>query len=162
MARALVAYASNRGTTAQIAEVVGEVLAESGAEVDVLPVQRARDLSGYDAVILGGACQMGRLIGPARKFAKKHRDDLQRVPVAYFTVGAIMSKDTPETRAQMEKFVEPLRQVKEPVSVEFFGGRAPFTKVDAPSTPKNDWRDLNKVRGWATRLVPLMTAPVAH
>lgn len=159
MPRTLVTYASNRGTTAQIAEVVAEVLSESGAEVDVMPVQRARDLRGYDAVVLGSACQMGRLIGPARRFVKKHSSELQCVPVAYFTVGAIMSKDTADTRAQMEKFVEPLRQVKEPVSVEFFGGRAPFTKVDAPSAPNNDWRDLDKVRGWATRLVPLLESP---
>ena len=45
----LVAYASRTGSTADAAKVIGTTLAESGAQVDVLPIQDVTDLAPYRA-----------------------------------------------------------------------------------------------------------------
>ncbi|NEE05422.1 hypothetical protein G3M58_03130 [Streptomyces sp. SID7499] len=48
----LVAYGSNNGSTAEIAERVGEVLAKEGLAVDVLSTADATDLAPYGAVVV--------------------------------------------------------------------------------------------------------------
>jgi menaquinone-dependent protoporphyrinogen IX oxidase len=40
----LVTYASRTGFTATVAEAIGQVLAEHGAQVDVLPMQAVKDI----------------------------------------------------------------------------------------------------------------------
>ena len=53
----LVTYASRTGTTAGVAEAIGQTLAESGMQVEVLPMREVRDLSPYRAVVAGSAIQ---------------------------------------------------------------------------------------------------------
>ncbi len=53
--KTLVAYATKRGSTAEIAEKIGEVLKRRQIQVDVLPVREITDLSPYKTVILGTA-----------------------------------------------------------------------------------------------------------
>jgi menaquinone-dependent protoporphyrinogen oxidase len=55
--RILVTYASRGGSTAGVAETIGRTLAESGAQVDVLPMQAVKDLTPYQAVVAGSAIQ---------------------------------------------------------------------------------------------------------
>ena len=43
--RLLVTYASKTGSTAGVAEAIGKSLAESGAQVEVLPMRDVRDLA---------------------------------------------------------------------------------------------------------------------
>ena len=43
----LVTYASRAGSTAGVAEAIGKTLAESGARVDVIPMNEVKDLSPY-------------------------------------------------------------------------------------------------------------------
>jgi len=55
----LVAYASRTGSTAEVAKAIGNTLAESGAQVDVLPMQDIKDLAPYQAVVAGCAIRGG-------------------------------------------------------------------------------------------------------
>ena len=55
----LVAYASKYGATKEIAEKIGEVLQDAGCSVDVHSVSDVKDLSGYQAVVLGSAAYIG-------------------------------------------------------------------------------------------------------
>jgi menaquinone-dependent protoporphyrinogen oxidase len=58
--RALVAYGSRHGSTAQIAEAIAATLRQEGVEVDVLPAGEVASLEPYPAVILGSAVYGGR------------------------------------------------------------------------------------------------------
>ena len=59
MTRILVAYATLSGSTGEVARVVGEEIAKSGVQVDVLPLIQVTDLERYDGVVLGGPMIMG-------------------------------------------------------------------------------------------------------
>lgn len=56
--KVLVAYASKRGSTAEIAEAVAKALAEAGLDVDCIKSDDVSDVSPYDAVVLGSAVYM--------------------------------------------------------------------------------------------------------
>ena len=59
MNRILIAYATMAGSTEEVAQAVGEEIAKSGAQVDVLPISEIKDLKGYDGVVVGGPMIMG-------------------------------------------------------------------------------------------------------
>lgn len=81
MKRILVAYATSSGSTAEVAQAVGEEIARSGLQVDVLPVSEVQGLDSYDGVVLGGPMIMG-WHRAALGFLQRHRRALQRIPVA--------------------------------------------------------------------------------
>jgi hypothetical protein len=53
MTQVLVAYASKRGSTAEIAQTVAEALQGAGLEVDCTPAADVADVAPYDAVVPG-------------------------------------------------------------------------------------------------------------
>jgi menaquinone-dependent protoporphyrinogen oxidase len=91
MSKILVTYASMAGSTADVARAVGEELAHGGAQVDVLPLVEARNLSGYDAVVVGAPMIMG-WHRAARRFLRQHRADWQRIPLAVFVTAMSLTR----------------------------------------------------------------------
>ena len=83
MKKILVAYSTNSGSTAEVAQTVGDVLAKDGAEVDVRTIKDVTSLEVYGAVVIGAPMIMGWHI-PAVNFVKKHEQALSRLTVAYF------------------------------------------------------------------------------
>jgi menaquinone-dependent protoporphyrinogen oxidase len=79
----LVAYGTAAGSTAEVAEAVGEELREGGLNVDVMAVEAVQDLSPYEGVVIGSAVRIFRLIAPTRKFIRKFKRDLKAKPLAY-------------------------------------------------------------------------------
>ena len=85
----LVAHASRHGSTAGIAERIAATLRAEGVPADERPVTEVRDLSGYDAFVIGAAAYMYHWLGDATTFVKRHRDDLARHPVWLFSSGPL-------------------------------------------------------------------------
>ena len=81
--KVLVAYTTNAGTTAEVAQAIGEELGKAGAQVDVRRLEEVTSLDPYTAVVVGGPMIMG-WHSAAVKFVKKHQLALSQVPVAYF------------------------------------------------------------------------------
>jgi menaquinone-dependent protoporphyrinogen oxidase len=79
----LVAYATNAGSSAEVAQTVADELAKNGAAVDVRSLPEVTGIDGYDAVVVGAPMIMG-WHRAAQKFIRQHRQELSRVPVAYF------------------------------------------------------------------------------
>jgi menaquinone-dependent protoporphyrinogen oxidase len=158
MSRILVAYASMAGSTAEVAQAVGEEIAKSGFQVDVLPLGEVKDLQRYQAVVVGGPMIMGWHRAAAR-FLKKHREDFQRIPLAVFVLAMSLTQDGEmgagdgsvyvdeklpkppekgeslnfrERYARLSNYLKPIlkaaRPVK-PVSIGVFGGRLEYGRL---------------------------------
>jgi menaquinone-dependent protoporphyrinogen IX oxidase len=90
--RALLVYATRHGSTQEVADAVAEELRASFAEVDVQAAPSAPSPAGYDAVVLGGPMIMG-WHKDARKYVRRHKDQLATVPFAVFVTAASLTED---------------------------------------------------------------------
>jgi menaquinone-dependent protoporphyrinogen oxidase len=153
----LITYASKCGSTGEVANAIGKALAQAGAHVDVLPLRKVTNLSGYQAVFVGSAIRMAKWLPEAIDFVGENRATLQRVPMAYFTVCATMIEDTPDRRARAAGFIEPVRTVLTPAAEGYFAGKVDPNSLSfienmslkAKGVPQGDFRDWDKITNWA-------------
>ncbi len=158
--KALVLYATRAGSTAEVADFVGKTLSEAGWSVDVERAEAVSGLDGYHAAVIGSAIRRGSVLPEIRRFVKARRAELQRIPVAYFVVCMTLSRNTPETRAQADRFLDPLRSEVTPAEVGLFAGKMDYSKLDTGSklmaklvgVPAGDFRDWQVIEAWSRRV----------
>jgi menaquinone-dependent protoporphyrinogen oxidase len=91
MSKILVSYATNSGSTAEVAKIIMEELQKSGAQVELLPITEVRELTGYSAVVLGAPMILGWHRN-ALGFLRKHRKALAHLPLAVFVTCMSLTK----------------------------------------------------------------------
>jgi menaquinone-dependent protoporphyrinogen oxidase len=151
----LVTYATFAGSTVEVAQAVGEELAKGGFQVDVLPIGEVGDLQGYGAVVVGAPMILG-WHRAARRFLRRHRKALQRLPLAVFVM-AISLTETGETSvdgvpvtldeqltkpprspgrlsfreryATLANYLQPILRVARPASIGMFAGRLEYGRL---------------------------------
>lgn len=154
----LVAYATKGGSTAELANVLAEVLREDGMAAEVRQAREVQELEPYSAVVLAAALYMGRLHRDARRFLEKHRAQLEKMPVALIVPGPVqdVEKDWAGAREQLDK--EQARYPwLSPVARHIVGGvfdparlGFPYTLIPALRRMKPmDARDWAAIRGMA-------------
>ncbi len=162
MARVLVAYASKYGSVEEVARFVAGVLRDDGVECDVLAAHDVRHTTGYDLVVLGSGLYMTRLHRDARRFLRRHRDELAHVPFAVFAMGPLSSDsaEKDKVRPQLEHALERYPELA-PVAAEIFGGVVVPERMPFPYNrmPAGDHRDWEEIRRFAVSLP--VKAPVA-
>ncbi|HEX6219834.1 MAG TPA: flavodoxin domain-containing protein [Acidimicrobiia bacterium] len=147
--RVLVAYASKHGGTLGLAEWLTDALRESGLEVTLSPAEEVGDISGFDAIVLGGCLYVFRWHADARRFVKRHRDALSTKPVWLFSSG-------PLDETASETTIPPVRFVRKTITRlgarghKTFGGRL-LPRAGA-TLPVGDWRDRSQVEAWAAEI----------
>jgi len=160
MAKVLVAYASKRGSTAEIADAIAAVLRDSGHAADCVEAGAVSGLDGYDAVVLGSAVYMRRWRGDARHFVRKHKHELEQLPLWVFSSGP-----TGDPAGDNPAWTEPGHTIKKLDRLGarehvVFGGCMPSEPHGAmehamlEGTPAEwrDRRDWDEIRGWAGRI----------
>jgi menaquinone-dependent protoporphyrinogen oxidase len=85
--KVLVAVASRHGSTSMIGDAIREELVATGVKAHLTEPELVKDISQYDAVVLGSAVYAGRWLKPARAFAKRFEAELTRKPVWLFSSG---------------------------------------------------------------------------
>ena len=156
----LVAYATKYGATAEIAEKIGEVLGQAGLPTDVLPVDRAGDLSGYRAIVLGSAVYIGRWRRDAVRFLKTNEKVLAERPVWLFSSGPT-GKGDPVALTNGWRFPKTLQPIADrirPREIVLFNGAVDIKKLkpldkwmlEKVDAPFGDSRDWDVVASWAT------------
>ncbi|MHB0967056.1 MAG: flavodoxin domain-containing protein [Bellilinea sp.] len=158
MKRILVTYATMAGSTTEVAQAVGNAIARSGLQVDVLPLNQVKDIDGYGGVVVGAPMIMG-YHRAALRFLRKYRSTLQRIPLAVFVTAMSVTRmdeksagDVPvylddklakgpknvgkltyrERYARLSNYLQPiLRAVRpvKPVSIGVFGGRLEYGRL---------------------------------
>jgi len=157
MKRILVAYSTNAGSTAEVAEAVRKNLEGPQVEVQILPIEQVRDLNGYAGVVLGGPMIVGWHRRAARFFRARRRE-LARVPVALFFTALRVTRDQgrdpgfpvlldprllaeparpgrlsfKERQTTVASYLHPVRAAiaaVRPVSAAFFAGKLDYGKL---------------------------------
>ena len=156
----LVAYATQFGSTAEIADAIAAAMLDSGAAVDVRCVRDVHEVGPYQAVVLGSAVHLGHLLPEAVEFVRRHQADLARVPVALFCV--YISNPPEQTR---DAYLGDVRGLVRPVSEAFFTGRFDrrgaallIPRVLAWLVPPIERRNWREIKQWASSLAPLLTS----
>jgi len=131
--------AVTRGST------IASVGRSQGIEVEVRRgSQRISDVGQYAGVVVGGALYRGRLHRDARRFLKRHRQQLQAMPVFVFAMGP--RRDEPpafeKARRELDRALAKVPQVT-PRAVAVFGGVDHDKGIDL--------RDWEAIRAWAER-----------
>ena len=85
--RILLALASTYGSTREMGEWISQELRAGGHGVHLAEVSDAGALDGYDAVVLGSAVYIGRILTPARQFARRLEHEFAPKPVWVFASG---------------------------------------------------------------------------
>ncbi len=131
--KVLVAYVTTSGSTAEVAEAIGETLGQEGAQVEVRQIKEIEDVSGYDAVIVGGPMIMG-WHGRAEKFLKNHRQALSQVPVACFMTAMSLTEFNEEKIGATLIYQDP-RLAKPPKDPNKLSFKEKFTTVTSYVEP---------------------------
>src|SRR4051812_5121748 len=98
--KVLVIYGSRYHATRDIAEAIGNALANSGLDMAVKGVADAGYMSMYDAFVLGAAVFEGHLAKGFEAFVRKHAKVFSSHPVWLFSSGPIGDPPFPEGEAQ--------------------------------------------------------------
>lgn len=171
MERAIVvAYATRGGSTEDLARFTGEILRDAGLDQEVWPARAVPSTEAYAGVVLVAALYVGRLHRDARRFLKRNRQRLERVPVALLVPGPVSydEKDWAAARAQLTKELARFAWLK-PIAAEVVGGvwdperlGFPFKLIPAlrkmEASDARDWDAIGAVgRGIAAKLQARVT-----
>ena len=160
-AKVLIAYATKRGSTFEVAQAIGNILSKQGAEVDVNAVQEVRSLDGYCTVIIGSAIRMAAWLPDAVDFVKKYQQSLEETRTAIFTVRILNSDDTPESEKERQAYTKEINDIIAPQSEAFFTGKVEPAELrfvermlfKAVNSPEGDFRDWDYIRSWAKQVI---------
>jgi carboxymethylenebutenolidase len=157
--RALVAYGSKFGSTAEIAEAIGTTLRVAGLEVDVKRAREDRSLEPYRAVVVGSAVYMARWRRDAMRLLR--RRELAEREVWVFSSGPV-GEDKGEPDEKQKRWTKPKRVQRLVTRIGahehvVFGGRVSedaggfLRKSMAKNTPPEfrDRRDWAAIEAWA-------------
>lgn len=159
MVRILVAYATKKGSTAEIAQAIAKELKAAGHTAEAVEIAQGASPAGYNAVVIGGPMYMGKIDGMG-KFVKRHSTELARVPVAGFVVCLAAAAKDPEGMALAEKALHAALDPLKPVAETIFAGKLDPEKLSwfqrwitkKVKSPVGDFRDWGVIAAWARDL----------
>jgi menaquinone-dependent protoporphyrinogen oxidase len=180
-AKILVAYASRAGSTGGVADAIGKELCAAGAAADVRLIKQVSDLNSYDAVIIGSPARNERWLKEARDFVERYKGALGQMPVAIFVTclktapgqpslslkGPLPDEPVEKKRQRVRAYLEPVLkkapQVK-PLDIAVFAGALDYSKLSRPAKAalksngfiEGDFRDWERIRGWAGNIAPVL------
>ena len=157
--KVLVAYATKKGATAEIAEEIGRVFQQAGLLTDVLPTDRVTDLSPYKAVVLGSAVYIGQWQKKAAAFLQANEEKLAELPVWLFSSGPT-GKGDPAQLMNGWRFPKALQSIADRIhtrDIAVFHGVLDLKKLNLVEkwmiknvkAPLGDFRDWEAINAWA-------------
>jgi len=127
MTRTLIVYGTTEGHTESIAGVIADVIRGHGDDVQTVDINEVRDTlpDGYDGVIVGASIHMGKHDKQVVEFVQKNRDQLDRLPSAFFSVSLAAHGDHEEAEGYVAQFEQATGW--RPTKIALFGGALLYT-----------------------------------
>lgn len=151
--RVLVTWGTQRGGTEGIARMVAEILAQSGYEVVASPAGKIRDVSSFDAAIVGGALYANLFHADARRFVNRHLAQLRRIPVWLFSSGPLDDSAEQAELPPVPQVAVLLARVGACGHATFGGRLSPdargFPAAAMAKRRSGDWRNRARIGAWA-------------
>ncbi len=158
----LVAYATKRGATAEIAERIGRAIEQAGLPAAVLPVDEVSALDEYSGVVVGSAVYIGRWRKEAVIFLKSHETELARTPAWIFSSGPTGEgkSDAFMDDAPLPKSVRATAESIHPRDIAIFHGAIDPEQLSAferwivkrVKAPVGDFREWDDIEAWGTHI----------
>ncbi|HUZ87880.1 MAG TPA: flavodoxin domain-containing protein [Candidatus Baltobacterales bacterium] len=165
----LVTYASKYGATQGIAERIATTLKTEGLTVDLLPITSVRDISTYDAFVIGSAAYMGSWLKEAGEFVRNNRRTLATAPVWLFSSGPLGTETKDQHGRDVLVASEPKEFAEFTTAIEPKDKRVFFGALDSkklrgvhrlvslvPAVDRvlieGDFRDWKLIEAWATSI----------
>jgi menaquinone-dependent protoporphyrinogen oxidase len=111
---------------------------------------------------VGSAIRMGSWLPEAVDFVTKNQAALNKMPTAFFVVSGYLRENTPEVRAKVSAFLDPVRAIMKPGKEGLFAGKMDYSKISfldrtiakMVKSVEGDWRKWDEIRTWAADAVP--------
>ena len=164
--KVLVAYESQFGSTAEVADFVAKNL-NTKLAIDIVKITDVTDLSAYSTVIVGSAIQYDTWMKEARQFIDLNQDALSTKSVSYFLVCLTLSKKSQAAKKQAQEYADKIVRLSPKVKVKQFGqfaGVLDYSKMSFSTrifakgimailgVKEGDYRDWDQIRLWAEGL----------
>lgn len=131
----LIVYGTKYGQTAKIARRIAEVIMARGEIATMLDVESAPSslvLTAFDGAIVGGSVIGGKHQRSVRRFVLDHRDALDSMPCAFFSVsnsaGSVTARGQGEARRYVDEFLRDTGW--RPSVTQTVGGAMLYTKYN--------------------------------
>ena len=108
MARIVIVYGTGEGQTAKVARHIGRTLGAVGHTVGLMDVAHASDRIDWhavDGVIVGASVHLGRHDRRVERFVARHRERLEALPSAFFSVSMAAREITADDRVELDRHV---------------------------------------------------------
>lgn len=131
----LVLYGSLEGQTEKISQRIAEVIRTRGQQASTLSAKHMPadfSLDNYDAVIIGGSIHMGKYPGFVKTFVNNHRDRLNELASAFFSVCMAINSQQEQSRQEAKHYADQfLAQTGwQPRLTKTFAGAVKYTQYN--------------------------------
>lgn len=165
--KVLVTAASKHGATLEIAETIARVLDEHGLSAEFVDIDEVRNLSSYDAFVVGSGIYLGNWLKEARRFIDVHAGELSKRPTWLFASGSIVGEPpaADDPNALRAGLAERLVETTHAREHKLFAGKLNLSKlgllekaaVGGAHASEGDYRDWDEVDRWATDIAAQLT-----
>ncbi len=161
----LILYASFHGSTAQIAQFMGEKLNRQGITSSVKSINEHIDFSSYNGIIMGAPIHRGQWMDEAVDYVNKHRVNFDHLPFACFYTCMAKAKhpSSKESIEVLESYQATLIELFPSLSPSHIGSFAGMLDYDKCSfitklvmwlimskngVKEGDYRDWQAIESW--------------
>jgi menaquinone-dependent protoporphyrinogen oxidase len=163
LASVFVAYSSRSGSTAEVAQAIGDSMRKWGLAVDIAPIGQVVSIPRMTAVVLGAPLYVGRFPKEFHRFLARHRVALEILKPWCFVLGPTRTNPG-DFEAARHQAIRQLDRYKWfcPADVRVFGGRWDPKHLPFPFSlaarlpggvldkiPAADVRDWAEIDTWA-------------
>lgn len=159
--KVLILFASRSGSTADTATIIAHEikLKQKEITIDVLPVNKATNITSYDLIILGSAIRMGRPLPEMLSFIKSYCPILKTKKIICFALCMNLYTETDKTLQECKAFLTPFNACA-PIESKIFAGGVDASKLGffgrlilkMAKTPQGDFRKLDVIKTWAAEI----------